>query len=112
MPVIGRADDDGELGLVAEWQQAPEVIWPWLARFCERWLRSALTGAGATLSREIAALDETFRAVLVLRDLDGLDYKQIGEVMDMPAGTVKSRLFRARLQLREKLEAMGYDGRE
>jgi len=62
------------------------------------------------LRAAIAALDETFRVVLVLRDIDGMDYQQIGEVMAMPVGTVKSRLFRARLQLREQLEARGYDG--
>jgi len=63
----------------------------------------------ANLQQAIDRLDETFRAVLLLRDIDGLDYQQIGEVMDMPQGTVKSRLFRARLQLREQLEKLGYD---
>lgn len=64
------------------------------------------------LHAAIGRLDEMFRAVLVLRDIDGLDYAQIGEVLDMPTGTVKSRLFRARLQLREQLEHLGYSAED
>lgn len=37
----GGAD---EAALIAEWQQVPELIWPWLARYAERWLRAILTG--------------------------------------------------------------------
>lgn len=55
----------------------------------------------------IAGLDEEFRAVLVLRDIDEMDYAQIAEVLSVPVGTVKSRLFRARLALREKMVQLG-----
>lgn len=44
------------------------------------------------------------RALLLLRDARGLEYEQIAEVLGVPVGTVKSRLFRARAALREKLE--------
>jgi len=49
-------------------------------------------------------LDPDHRAVLVLRDGQDLDYQQIGDVLGVPIGTVKSRLFRARAALREAIE--------
>jgi RNA polymerase sigma-70 factor (ECF subfamily) len=55
----------------------------------------------------IDRISAEFRAVLVLRDIDELDYRQISEVLDLPVGTVKSRLFRARLALREQMVALG-----
>jgi len=61
----------------------------------------------ADTGRQVAAaldgLDEEFRAVLVLRDVEDMDYAQIAEVLDVAVGTVKSRLYRARAALREKL---------
>ncbi len=57
------------------------------------------------LQRAIAALDDEQRAVLVLRDVEQLDYLQIAHTLDLPVGTVKSRLFRARLALRERMNA-------
>jgi RNA polymerase sigma-70 factor, ECF subfamily len=56
------------------------------------------------VARAIASLDEVHRTVLVLRDIEGLDYEEIAEVAACPRGTVKSRLHRARLMLREKLK--------
>ncbi len=50
------------------------------------------------------SLDPDHRAVLVLRDGQDLDYQQIGDVLGVPIGTVKSRLFRARAALREVIE--------
>ncbi len=49
-------------------------------------------------------LEEDQRAILVLRDCRGLDYDQIAEVLGVPTGTVKSRLFRARAALREAID--------
>jgi len=49
----------------------------------------------------IELLDEPFRSVLVLRDINGMEYAQIAETLDIAKGTVKSRLFRARLAMRE-----------
>ncbi len=52
----------------------------------------------------LASLDPDERAIIVLRDLQGLDYDQIAATLEVAVGTVKSRLFRARLALRELLE--------
>jgi len=54
----------------------------------------------------IAQLAEEHRAVLVLREIDGCCYETISEILDLPIGTVRSRLHRARLQLKEELKGM------
>ena len=43
---------------------------------------------------------------VILRDAQGLDYRRIAEVLDIPEGTVKSRLFRSRFALRQELERL------
>jgi RNA polymerase sigma-70 factor (ECF subfamily) len=52
----------------------------------------------------ISQLAEEYRVVLVLREMEGYCYETIAEVLDLPVGTVRSRLHRARLQLREQLK--------
>lgn len=52
----------------------------------------------------LARIDAEYRAILVMRDVEGFDYQQMSEVLDLPLGTVKSRLFRARLALRDELK--------
>ena len=51
-------------------------------------------------------LEEPQRAVMVLRDIEGMNYAEIAEVLNVELGTVRSRLSRARSHLREILEAM------
>jgi RNA polymerase sigma-70 factor (ECF subfamily) len=51
----------------------------------------------------LATLSEEHRSVLVLREIDGRDYETIGEMLDIPVGTVRSRLHRARMQLKEEM---------
>jgi len=51
----------------------------------------------------IDQLSEEHRDVLVLREIDGCCYETIADILDLPIGTVRSRLHRARLQLREQL---------
>ncbi|MEM1354844.1 MAG: sigma-70 family RNA polymerase sigma factor [Planctomycetota bacterium] len=58
------------------------------------------------LHSAIDRLDVDFRAVLVLRDLREMDYQQIADVLDVKVGTVKSRLFRARLALRQEMQKL------
>ena len=60
-----------------------------------------------TLLTALEGLDDEMRAILVLRDLQDLDYQQLSDVLDVPIGTVKSRLFRARAALRHAIEATG-----
>jgi RNA polymerase sigma-70 factor (ECF subfamily) len=63
--------------------------------------RSELESA---LHRAIAELPEDRRVVVVLRDLEGLAYEEIAAALELPLGTVRSRLHRARMDLKEKLE--------
>jgi RNA polymerase sigma-70 factor (ECF subfamily) len=58
----------------------------------------------AAVREGIGALPEERRIVLVLRDLEGLTYEEIAEVLGLEPGTVRSRLHRARLDLKAKLE--------
>ena len=55
------------------------------------------------IREEMMTLDEEFRTVLVLRELQEMSYEEIGEVMGLAAGTVKSRLHRGRSMLRDRL---------
>ncbi len=52
----------------------------------------------------ISQLPEEHRVVLVLREMDGCCYETIAEILDIPVGTVRSRLHRARMQLHEQLK--------
>jgi len=52
----------------------------------------------------INRLEADFRAVLVLRDIEGFSYDEIGDALKIPSGTVKSRLFRARDTVRDCLK--------
>lgn len=56
--------------------------------------------------REVAALKYEYREVVVLRDLEGLRYREIADVLGCSVEAIKSRLFRARSVLRERLEEL------
>lgn len=51
----------------------------------------------------LGKLDAEYRAVLVMRDIEGFDYQQMADILGLPLGTLKSRLFRARLAMRDEL---------
>lgn len=52
----------------------------------------------------LESLTEIHRTIIVLRDVEHLSYQEIAEIVELPEGTVKSRLFRARVSLKEYIE--------
>ena len=68
---------------------------------------------GDEVSGALNALAVDFRTVIILCDLEGFTYEEMSKILDIPIGTVRSRLHRARNLLKEKLQAyaksMGYN---
>ena len=58
------------------------------------------------VSEALEGLDGDHRAAVVLRDIEGLDYRAIAEILDVSTGTVKSRIHRARIALRDRLQTL------
>jgi RNA polymerase sigma-70 factor (ECF subfamily) len=58
------------------------------------------------VGRAIATVPEKYRLALVLRDIEGLPYEEIAEVLGVPGGTVRSRINRARGMLKRKLQPL------
>lgn len=88
-------DDHGEEMNSPKWMEDP-------AEKPEEILqRSELSDA---IQRCLNALDDKFRSVVVLVDIQGMDYATTAEIVDRPLGTIKSRLARARLSLQECLK--------
>ena len=89
---VGRLDDGGEGGIAdpASLDPPPPAV--------ER------AEEVAKLTAALARLSPDHRAVLVLKDIDGLMYDEIAGVVGVPVGTVRSRIHRARLELRGLLE--------
>ena len=69
------------------------------------------SSARESLHQALDRLPPEFREVIVLRELQGLSYKEIGEITGVPAGTVMSRLSRARSRLQRTLHAERQEGR-
>ena len=67
---------------------------------------------GDEISNALNSLDVDFRTVIILCDLEGFKYDEMAKILDIPIGTVRSRLHRARNLLKEKLsqyaKEMGY----
>ena len=67
---------------------------------------------GDEISNALNSLDVDFRTVIILCDLEGFKYDEMAKILDIPIGTVRSRLHRARNLLKEKLndyaQKMGY----
>ncbi len=58
---------------------------------------------GETVNRALADLPEELRTAITLRELEGLSYEEIASIMNCPIGTVRSRIFRAREAIAERL---------
>jgi RNA polymerase sigma-70 factor (ECF subfamily) len=54
--------------------------------------------------KAIEKLPQRYRMALVLRDIENLSYEEIGDILQIPGGTVRSRINRARLMLKDKLK--------
>ncbi|GAA5168277.1 RNA polymerase sigma factor RpoE [Viridibacterium curvum] len=61
---------------------------------------------GETVNAAMDALPEELRTAIVLREIEGLSYEEIASVMDCPIGTVRSRIFRAREAISERIRPM------
>ena len=75
--------------------------------------RRVATGPGQSLEQEeeiqrvrqaLQQVSEEFRQPLILREIEGFSYEQISEILGIPSGTVRSRIFRARQELMERLD--------
>jgi len=68
---------------------------------------------GDEATNAINALPVDFRTVILLCDIEGFTYEEISKIIDIPIGTVRSRLHRARNMLKEKLreyaKSLGYE---
>jgi RNA polymerase sigma-70 factor (ECF subfamily) len=84
--------EDGELKLqIADWSMLPDT----------RWLQTEMKDA---LERAIAELPDLYRPVILLRDIEELSTQETAQILDLNEQTVKMRLHRARLALRQKLD--------
>lgn len=92
VPIVAMADED-EQGVHA--MPSPDSETPDAAL-----VRAEMR---AVLERKLDALPESFRTVFVLRCVEELSVEEAAEVLDVPAATVRTRLFRARAMLRESL---------
>lgn len=70
------------------------------------------TQLDAGVQRALLALSPDLRAVVVLSDIEGYSYEEIGMILRVPVGTVKSRLHRARRTLQERLQHLRPQGSE
>jgi RNA polymerase sigma-70 factor (ECF subfamily) len=68
---------------------------------------------GDEIANALNALPVDFRTVIILCDVEGFTYEEMAKILDIPIGTVRSRLHRARMLLKDKLKSyaksLGYD---
>ena len=69
--------------------------------------RAVASSLGRQVEAALPRLEPKFREAVVLRDLEELSYREIAEVLEVPIGTVRSRIARGRDQLRRVLQTLG-----
>lgn len=92
----GVADEDGEVADLGD--QMPDYHTP-EADMMNRQIVE-------TVNQAVNALPEELRTAITLREMDGLSYEEIAQVMDCPIGTVRSRIFRAREAIATQLRPL------
>ena len=93
-------DGDEEEGAFSIFERLHQPFLLWFANPEQEFLDKLLR---EDLDRALAALPEHYRVVVVLADVEGLKYGEIAETLDVPIGTVRSRLARARCALQRTL---------
>jgi RNA polymerase sigma-70 factor (ECF subfamily) len=83
-------EDESVFRQIEDWGPSPEQ------KFAQTELNQILNGV-------IGELDPIFRVVFMLRDVEGISTEETGQILGISVAAVKSRLLRARLKLREKL---------
>ncbi len=61
----------------------------------------------AVVDKAIKELPEDLRTAVTLREMEGLSYEEIADVMECPVGTVRSRIFRARESIEKQMATLG-----
>ncbi|HEV7519027.1 MAG TPA: sigma-70 family RNA polymerase sigma factor [Thermoanaerobaculia bacterium] len=90
-PLAEEADEERSGAVIADPGRGPEEL-------------AVAADCGRRVTAGLARLPESFRVAVVLRDLEGLSYEEIAEVLGVRIGTVRSRIARGREQLRSFLE--------
>jgi RNA polymerase sigma-70 factor (ECF subfamily) len=90
---FGEVDEEANPALIDD-AESPEAS-------VQRWELTQV------IQEAISALSSDHRIVLLLSDVEGLSYAEIAETLDIPVGTVKSRLSRARASVRDLLQSRG-----
>jgi RNA polymerase sigma-70 factor, ECF subfamily len=94
---------DGDTEAIASAREHSEMIHDGTDRLL------ASVDLGPALNRALSDLDEPFRSAVQLVDVEDQSYEAAAEILGIPIGTVRSRLFRARRQLQQKLKAFARD---
>lgn len=70
--------------------------------------RAAHEEIRSKVEQELAQVSEPYRTTVILRDIEGLSYEEIAEILQVSLGTVKSRLMRGRFALKKRLEVYAH----